>query len=48
MAHLCAGQALRRGVRLSRKAQGRLVRPPLPPYMEPEVDFQSWMPRFSL
>ena len=44
--HLCPG-ALRRGLRLSRKAQGRLVRPPLPPYLEPEVDFQSRMPRFS-
>eukprot|EP00435_Cladocopium_sp_Y103_P039766 s932_g10.t1 len=38
---VASGHALRRGLRLSRKAQGRLVRPPLPPYMEPEVDFQS-------
>ena len=26
------------------KAQGRLVRPPLPPYMEPDADFQSRRP----
>ena len=27
------------------EAQGRLIRPPLPPYLEPDSNLQSWTPR---